>query len=713
MSNLLALALASASLTGAPLTNESPPTAAAQPAAPLFDAELARSRQFLEEMMAAGIKVPQPVDPGGGASHEQHKRNYRALYEAGQLYRLTGEARYRDYAREMLFAYADLYPTLGPHPARANQRYGRLFWQVLNDAVWLVNGIQGYEQIRADLSPAERARIDPLFRQMADFLSVESVATFDLIHNHATWATAGVGMTGYVLGDRDLVDRALLGSRRDGSAGFLRQIDELLSPDGYYAEGAYYQRYALWPFMVFANAIERHEPTLGIFRRRDGILLRSVRTAVDMTYDGHFVPFNDALKEKSLNTEELYQGIAIAYAATRDPELLDVAQYQGRVALSPEGLMVSRALANGDTRPFTFRSRLLRDGADGRSGAVALIRHGDTTSGQLLVVKNSSQGMGHGHFDRLNWLYFDEGAEVVTDYGAARFHNVEAKDGGRYLPENDSWAHQSIAHNVLVVDGRSHFNADLDAAERYPAEQLHFEAGDDLSVSIGRIATAYPGVTMTRAVALVAVPGLERRVVVDLLRAESAQPHRYDLPLHYAGHLIEIGPDFTVNTMVRPVLGGRDGYQHIWVDGTAQDQERPFITWQTGNRFHSWHWVPVAGSSVILGESGANDPRFNLRREPMLIQRVESTGNALFAGVLEGHGLYDPDSERVTASRSQISSVTAATVGDADVLIITTGTGARLAVAVAHDMGPSAQHRVSHAGHMLSWTGPVARIVLP
>ena len=705
---LLAAASATGSAAAAPQ-----PTASSTASPDLFAREAAQSRIFMDQMMRAGLDVPQPKDPGGGASHEQHKRNYRALYEAGQLYRLTGERRYRDFARDLLLAYAELYPKLSPHPARSNdQRYGKLFWQVLNDAVWLVNGIQGYEAIRADLSADERQRIDPLFRQMANFLAVESVATFDLIHNHATWATAGVGMTGYVLGDRDLVERALKGSRKDGSAGFLRQVDSLLSPDGYYAEGGYYQRYALWPFMVFANAIERYDPAVGIFRRRDGILIKTVRTAIDLTYRGHFIPFNDALKEKSLNTEELYQSVAIAYAQSRDPALLSVAQWQGRVALSPEGRLVAADLASGKAKPFPFGSRLLRDGAEGRSGAVALIRSGDSDTGQLLVTKNASQGMGHGHFDRLNWLYFDGGDEIVTDYGAARFHNVEAKYGGRYLPENETWAKQSIAHNVLVVDGRSHFDGQLGPAEEHPAEQLHFADSADFSVSIGRERNAYPGVAMTRAVALVAVPGLAKRVVVDLLRVESGAPHRYDLPLHFQGHLIELGPEFTVNTAVRPVLGQGAGYEHIWVDAMAQSQQRPVMTWQNHTRFHSWHWVPQPGSSVILAESGAGDPRFGLRREPMIIQRVEGASNALFAGVLEGHGTYDPDSERVTASRSQIAAVEAGTVPGSDIAVITTRAGAKVAIAIAHSADPAARHQASFGGHALAWTGPAARIVL-
>jgi len=712
MSRIFACALAAACIVGPLFSTPSPAASVENSAATLFDAEVARSREFLADMMRGGIDVPVPKDVGGGATHEQHKENYRAIYEAGQLYRLFGDRRYLDFSRSMLLAYAELYPTLGPHPARANEHSGRLFWQVLNDAVWLVNAIQGYELIRGDLTEPDREKIDRLFRQVADFLSIESVDTFDRIHNHATWATAGVGMTGYVLGDRSLVERALKGSRQDGSAGFLRQIDVLLSPDGYYAEGPYYQRYALWPFMVFANAIEKHDPQVEIFKRRGGVLLQAVRTAIDLTYNSHFLPLNDALKEKGLDTEELYQGVAIAYAYSRDPELLWIAAQQGRVALSAEGQLVATDLAAGKARRFQFRSRLLRDGADGLSGAVALLRSGDYDNGQLLVAKNGSQGMGHGHFDRLNWLYYDDGQEVITDYGAARFLNIAAKDGGRYLPENDSWAKQSIAHNVLVVDGRSHFDSDLTSAEAHPAEQLYFAQSDSLSVSIGRSSDAYPDVTMTRALALVAIPGFEKPVVVDLLRVESARTHRYDLPLHFKGQLLQLGPAFETYTTNRPVLGDGFGYQHVWVDATARQQDQPFVTWQTGNRFHTWHWAPVSGSTIVIGESGANDPRFNLRREPLLIQRVKDASNALFAGVLEGHGLYDPASERVTGSSSQIASLRAGTVDDADVMIVKTKTGSRVAIAVAHSMNPSLSHRVRFDGETLNWTGPVARIIL-
>ena len=681
--------------------------------APLFDAEMARAMQFVDRMMANGIQVPMPKDPGGGYTHELHKQNYRALVEAGELYRITGDRKYADYVRDMLLAYAGLYPKLGPHPARSNQQYGRLFWQNLNDAVWLVNAIQGYEAIRDGLSADDRTTLDGFFRSYADFMSTESVATFDRIHNHATWSTAGVGMTGYVIGDDDMVQRALLGSKKDGSAGFLKQMDMLFSPDGYYAEGPYYQRYALMPFMVFANAIDKNDPKQRIFERRDGILIKALNTAIQLTYNGRFMPFNDAIKEKSLNTDELYHGVAIGYAQTKNPELLSIAQYQNRVAFSPEGRMVAEGVAAGASRPFPFRSLLLSDGASGKDGAVAVLRKGDPLTGQALVAKNSSQGMGHGHFDKLSWQYFDNGKEVITDYGAARFLNIASKSGGRYLPENESWAKQTVAHNTLVVDATSHYNGDEHFGEANPATQIHFADGDAFSVSIGTIDTAYTGVTMTRTLAMVRVDGLEHPLIVDMIRADSSQSRLYDLPLHYNGHIIGVGPKMESYATARPVLGEANGYQHIWVDGIGKpDKDNAFVTWQLGSRFYTWRWVPLPGSQLVLAETGANDPDFNLRREPMILQRANGSGPVLFAGVLESHGRYDSATEQVSASESQIRSISAQSRDGMDVMIIETRGGARIAVLSAHDTTAGQTNSIQIDGKTHKWTGPAAHIVL-
>ncbi|MEA5147156.1 oligoalginate lyase [Xanthomonas arboricola] len=677
---------------------------------PVFAREQARAEASVRAAMRAGVDVPVPSDPGGGASHEQHKRNYQAIQAAGALYRLTGDRAYADYARDVLLAYARLYPTLGAHPAGRGQVPGRLFWQSLNDSVWLVYASQGYDAIRDTLSAQDRATIDrEVFARMAQFLCDESADNFDKVHNHATWAVAAVGMTGYVLRDQALVDKALRGSRRDGKAGFLAQVDQLFSPDGYYAEGPYYQRYALAPFVLFANAIERNQPQQRIFQRRDGVLLKAVNSLVQSSYGGYFFPINDAILDKGLDTEELVAGIGIAYAQTHDAQLLSVAQRQRRVLLTPEGLAVASALAQDRAQPFAFGSVLLRDGAQGDQGALAILRSSGE-DGQTLVMKNTSQGMGHGHFDKLHWLFYDNGQRVVTDYGAARFLNVEAKAGGIYLPENSSWAKQTVAHNTLVVNETSHFNGDWKVGEQHAPTQLLFASTADTQIVSARMQQAYDGVTFTRTQALLSHPQLRLPVVVDLLRVNASAPARYDLPLHFNGQIMQVGFKAERALTQRPVLGKANGYQHLWVDASSDaSTDTRSLSWLLAGRFYSYRFGSSAPARALLVESGANDPNFNLRREPALIQRVDGQANVSFFGVLEPHGEYNGTAEYVRGANSRIRAIERVRGDDAEVIVLTLVGGQRIALAVADDADAQRSHQVQAAGQRYNWRGGYAR----
>jgi len=677
---------------------------------PWFAKEQARNKAMLEKMMKAGIDVPFPKDKGGGRTHEQHKRNYQALLAAGTLYRLTGDTAYVDYARRMLLEYATLYPTLGPHPEGRGQIPGRVFWQVLNDSVWLVNAVQGYDAIRDALPAKDRQTIDDnVFRPMAEFLASEP-KNFDQIHNHSTWAVAATGMTGYVLRDQELVEKSLRGSRKDDEFGFLRQVDLLFSPDGYYEEGPYYQRYALAPFLLFANAIERNEPQRRIFERRDGVLLKAVDVLVQSSYDGLFFPINDAILDKGVDTEELVAGIGIAYARSGDDRLLSVAEQQGRLLLTPEGLKVAQGLAAGKAKPFDYTPMLLRDGPDGDKGGLAILRMGGER-GQALVQKDTMQGMGHGHFDKLNWLFYDNGQRVVTDYGSARFLNVEAKRGGIYLAENRSWAKQTIAHNTLVVDEKSHFNGDWKVGEEHAPTVRFFEAGKDTQVASATMRDAYPGVVFTRTQALLKHPELGLPVVLDLLQVSADKAARFDLPLHFNGHIVSTG--FQAERFVdqRPVLGRENGYQHLWLDARSQAGSDPrTLAWLLDGRFYSYRFGSSAPSQALLVESGANDPEFNLRREPALVQRVDGQRAVSFFSVLEPHGEYNGTAEYVHGADSQIRDLKRARGSDAELVEVTLASGARLALGVADDSSADVEHTVSVEGRSYRWRGSHARI---
>jgi len=84
------------------------------------------------------------------------------MYNAGVIYQLSQDDKYAHYVRDMLLEYAKLYPTLDVHPKRKvkSQNPGKLFWQSLNEAMWLVYTIQAYDLVHDALSAANIKTIE-------------------------------------------------------------------------------------------------------------------------------------------------------------------------------------------------------------------------------------------------------------------------------------------------------------------------------------------------------------------------------------------------------------------------------------------------------------------------------------------------------------------------------------------------------------------------
>ena len=540
---------------------------------PLLDRSVDLLKSETEADMELGIHVPVPKDPAGGYTHNRHKKNYTTMYGAGILWQLTGEERYAEFVKNMLLKYAEMYPTLGDHPVNKSYAPGRIFWQQLNDAVWLVYTSQAYDCIKNYLSVDERQAIEEqLLTPYADFLSVKSTHVFNRVHNHGVWAAAAVGMAGYAMDKDELVQRALYGVKDksyDGKPqGFYAQLDLLFSPDGYYTEGPYYQRYALLPYMLFSQAIENNNPEYKIFEYRNQILKKAVMATLQMTNtDGKFFPFNDALKYMSYKAPELVNAVDIVYHAfPESKELLSIAKEQGEVIISPAGLKVAQDIAKGQAQAFQWMSMELSDGADGKQGAVGILRGNPHKDASCVTMKYASQGMGHGHYDRLGIMMYDHGNEILSDYGAARYVNVVYKNGGRYLPENSSWAKQTVAHNTLVMDQTSQFGCDLKEAEKTAGQRWFFNVDNErISIMSAKENHAYGSAKAQRTIALIKNnEDNASSFVIDVFNIEDDKKHTYDLPFYYQGQLLYTNAAYTSYTDQRGTMGNDFGYQHLW-----------------------------------------------------------------------------------------------------------------------------------------------------
>jgi hypothetical protein len=326
--------------------------------------------------------------------------------------------------------------------------------------------------------------------------------------------------------------------------GFLRQLDLLFSPDGYYMEGPYYIRYALLPFYQFAEAINNNQPQLHIYDYRGAILKKGLYSALQTTFpNGVFAPINDASRTMDITTPEAILALDLAYGHYgADANLLGEAAIQGSVILHGGGLKVARDLALRSTPPkAAWPSVEFVDGPDGTQGGLGILRSGAGADATMLLMKYGVHGQGHGHFDKLHFMLFDGGNEVVPDYGFARWINIEPKYGGRYLPENDSYAKQTIAHNTVVVDETTQSGGNYQADEKKSAQRHFFDASNPaIQVMSARADGYYDGVGMQRTMLLIRDARLDHPVVVDLYRLSSSAIHTYDYPIHFrAAHRVE------------------------------------------------------------------------------------------------------------------------------------------------------------------------------
>lgn len=676
---------------------------------PLFDQAFNKAKETVDKAISLAMDVPIPKD-AGGYTHERHKKNYTEMQLAGVLFSVTGEKKYAEFIKNMLFKYAELYPTLGHHPMASGESAGRLFWQSLNETVWLVNTAQAYDCIYDWLKPEERKTIeDNLFIPMAKFLSEEKIDEFDRIHNHGTWTVTAVGMIGYVMGNRDLVDKALYGSKKDRTGGFLKQIDMLFSPDGFYTEGPYYVRYAILPFVTFAKVINNNQPELKIFNYRNEILKKAFYSAIQLTNsNGAFIPINDALKEKTYLSPEVITALDFTYSEYgEDKNLLGIAKKQNKVTLSGDGLKVAKALNTLNDIPcFPYESIEYTDGFDGKEGGIGILRAGTLDDQETLIMKYTGHGLSHGHYDKLTMLIYDKGNEILQDYGAARFINVETKFGGRYLPETKSFTRQTIAHNTITVDGKSHYLGKEKTSEQYHADKHFFSASDPmLQVMSSKVNGVYNGVDMQRTMAMVTDKTLSRPLVIDVFKVSSKEKHNYDLPFWYMGHLTysNIKPKTFDKQM--SVLGNENGYQHIWNEGEGMCDSTFSFSWLQGNRYYSVTSAVDKNTKVNFVRVGGSDPDFNLRHEPGVILRTNADSH-VFASVIEPHGLWDGVNEFSQNALGNISKVTVLLSNDDYTVVEITGNKIHWYFLVNNkEASDKKKHSLTVAGKDFRWDG--------
>ena len=694
----------------------------------LIGRSIATEIAALEAYMPIGIEIPGHGE-AGGYEHNRHKQNYIHLDLAGRLYLITEDKRYLDYATEVLVEYAKVYKHRELNISRDSNKPGRLFHQTLNENMWMLYSSCAYSCIRHELSEDQQLLIEnDLFKVMLEMFVETYAENFDIIHNHGLWSVASAGICAYAINDQATVDKAIYGLKGDSvTGGFIAQLTQLFSPDGYYMEGPYYHRFSLRPIFLFAETIERRQPEIGIYQLKDEVIKTTAYAVMSTAFpDGALPALNDSSRTMDIKDLGILLATNICFDRyEQNDTLLAMAKHQDEVWVHNTGATLSNALANNaDVANFNWGSLSLTDGAQGECGGVTILRHRDAQSDDSMALLWYGQhgsdaklhsALDHGHFDGLHLSLFNNNQEFTNDYGYGRWVNIEPKFGGRYIPENITYCKQTIAHNTVVVDGISQNQGSTAIAQKHNGEK-HFtilaedNSGETKLQAMSAFARDYyPGIDQQRTVILVELDDFEKPLIIDLFRMISDEQHSYDYPVHYKGQIIRTDFEYTTNKSLSTV-GTESGYQHLWNLGQGKVEKSSLTTWLMGDTYYSLISSANDDSEVIFARTGANDPDFNLRSEPMFILR-QKAANHLFANVYETHGYFNEAIEASLNARGRVTSVEVLQADDvASVVALHLDDESHVKVCVSNAVGvnDSTETSVSINDETINWTGPVA-----
>jgi hypothetical protein len=154
-------------------------------------------------------------------------------------------------------------------------------------------------------------------------------------------------------------------------------------------------------------------------------------------------------------------------------------------------------------------------------------------------------------------------------------------------------------------------------------------------------------------------------------------------------------------------LGKKNGYQFLWKEAEANIHDTlAQFTFMQGGTYYSISSLINDSAKIFFTRTGANDPNFNLRREPSYIIRKNGEDQS-FVSVIEIHGKYDPIGEFSMNSYPSVENISSIKNDDQYSIEEITIKGKKLIVLQCNaDFSKTTKHTIDNNGIALSWTGP-------
>ena len=467
---------------------------------------------------------------------------------------VTGEEKYAQFARDYLLGYAERYTQYPYHSANMGKRDdtprpsgGHVMEQTLSEASWALAVCEAYDLVRNSeaLSEADHQKIrkglfEPLYDNIDKHKSGKS--------NWQTYHNAAMFQIGAMLGDVEKVRKTL----EDPENGFYRQMDISVLPGGMWYENSW--GYHFYPLEAVRKTTESAR-RLGFDLYWIPQLKEMYTVALDyQMIDGTLPRFADATTLKIPGTR--YE---TAYHQWQDSAFLTVLPH------SPtwESVLYGRKTGVGQGVAIGQFKSVLKEGA-----GHAILRMNGSNGPSSAVLTYGPFGGGHGHFDKLSFVYFALGKEQGYDPG-------RAKSQAYRLPVHKNWYRATTGHNTVLVDRLS--QEGVTGYLELFVENEHFAA------AAAYVDDAYENIVHHKLL----VMRSDYLLVVDVLNATDGEVHTFDWMYHNRGdsvvspqaiteedapqgqgfEFIEAVRRGTSDEMIRADIANGEDHIHLFVDG--------------------------------------------------------------------------------------------------------------------------------------------------
>lgn len=349
--------------------------------------------------------------------------NAKACNDLGLLWQITQDRKYLNKVRDILLGYAEFYPDYEEHGGIPYNGPGKANAQTLCEANCNIDFARGYDFIKDELSDDHQLYIETrLLREGAEFLMQHRS---DQLHNHEMKISATIGVIGLILNDQRFIDFAV-----STPYGLTYQLEHGMQGEGLWFEGSiHYHYYALQALLNFEKMACKTEYSL---QSHPNFYTMLAFPLTMLSNTGDFPRLNDCIAgQEQLNHHHLFE---FAYREFQDPLFASALK---NIYLTKERNNIEALLYGVDELPD---APLLSCQSMHAAKSGITIMHQPILD-NMLLVKHSTYGGEHDHYDRLGLIITRNGKEILPDLGTTGY-GAELHYG---------YYKNTLTHNTLCV----------------------------------------------------------------------------------------------------------------------------------------------------------------------------------------------------------------------------------------------------------------------